>query len=60
MIKVNNIRIKKEQIDYFEINGKNKTVYVHLVSGVSFLFDLDDWNKATYEYSIEHKGDRLW
>jgi len=50
MIKVNNTYINKNQIDYFEENEKENNVFVHLVSGVSFLFCLDDWRVALQEY----------
>lgn len=42
MIKINNILINKFQIDYIEIREKEKTVYIHLQGGTSFLFCLDD------------------
>lgn len=60
MIKINNTYINKNQIDYFEENEKDKTVFVHLVSGVSFLFCLDDWKDAVYEYLKFNKRDSLW
>ena len=50
MIRINNIFINKDNIDYFEENTKEKTVFVHLVSGVSFLFCLDDWFEALKDY----------
>lgn len=46
MIKINNTYINKNHIDYLEDNEKDRTVFVHLVSGVSFLFCLDDWREA--------------
>lgn len=49
MIKVNNTYINKNQIDYFEENEKDRSVFVHLVSGVSFLFCIDDWREAYRE-----------
>lgn len=60
MIKVNNTYINKNHIDYFEENEKEHTVYVHLVSGVSFLFSIDDWKHSIYEYLRTHKEDSLW
>ena len=60
MIKINNTYINKNQIDYFEENEKDKTVFVHLFSGVSFLFCLDDWYKATQEYLNFSKEVCLW
>lgn len=50
MIKINNTYINKDNLDYFEENTKDNTVFVHLVSGVSFLFCLDDWRAALKEY----------
>lgn len=60
MIKVNNTYLNKNQIDYFEENEKDRTVFVHLVSGVSFLFCLDDWEKAVHEYLNLNKLVSIW
>lgn len=46
MIKVNNTYINQKYIDYLEDNEKDRTVFVHLVSGTSFLFCIDDWRAA--------------
>ena len=50
LIHINNTYINLNKIDYFEKNPKENTVYVHLDSGVSFLFCLDDWGRSVYEY----------
>lgn len=50
MIKINNTYINKDCLDYFEENIKENTVFVHLVSGVCFLFCLDDWRAALKEF----------
>lgn len=54
-ININNTHISPEYIDYIEENRKENTVFVHLVSGVSFLFCSDDWETAIYNYKKPQK-----
>lgn len=42
MIRINNIYLNKNQIDYIEMNQKENTVFVHLQGGTSFLFCKED------------------
>lgn len=42
MIKINNTYILYGAIDYFEENAKDGTVYIHLKSGTSLLFSMED------------------
>ena len=42
MIKINNIYINKNMVDYFQINRNENTIYIHLHSGTSFIFYIND------------------
>lgn len=42
MIRINNIFINQFQIDYIELRESEKTIYIHLQGGTSFLFSTDD------------------
>lgn len=57
MIRINNIFINKFQIDYFELNKKENTVYIHLQGGTSFLFSIEDAQGFINELTTGFKND---
>lgn len=57
MIRINNIFINKYQVDYFELNKKENTVYIHLQGGTSFLFSIEDAQGFINELTTGFKND---
>ena len=57
MIRINNIFINKFQVDYFELNKKENTVYIHLQGGTSFLFSIEDAQGFINELTTGFKND---
>lgn len=57
MIRINNIFINKYQVDYFELNKKENSVYIHLQGGTSFLFSIEDAQGFINELTTGFKND---